>query len=145
MTHGRMKLQWKESGSVDHELIWGLIGLLALTAATLVRADELLADAGYRCQVRAVTGWPCPTCGATRASVAAARLKFGEAFRASPLAAALFIGLAVYVPYALVTIILRTRRLRISGVSRAEKRVALGFAVLLVLANWAYLLLASPS
>jgi len=139
-----MRVKWEPCGSVDHELIWGLIGLLALTAAALLRVDELLAAAGYRCGFRTATGIPCPSCGATRAFVAAAHLHPGKAFRVNPLAAASFFGLAAYAPYALTTVVLRTRRLRISSVARREKYVILALAVLIALANWAYLILALP-
>jgi hypothetical protein len=40
------------------------------------------------CPVRALTGWPCPTCGATRAALALADLDLGAAFVWNPLAAA---------------------------------------------------------
>lgn len=47
------------------------------------------------CNFLRLTGWPCGTCGFTRAFTAAARLRVGEAFSFSPLGAALFYGLAV--------------------------------------------------
>ena len=139
-----MRISLKPCGSVDHELIWGLIGLLAVTVAALLPVDEMLAAAGYRCGFHTVTGIPCPSCGATRAFVAAAHLHMGDAFRTNPLAAAFFLGLVGFVPYALATVLLRTRRVRVSGVGRRGKHVILALAGLIVLANWAYLIVALP-
>ena len=40
------------------------------------------------CLIRSVTGWPCPTCGATHAAVALSRLDLAGALVANPLVAA---------------------------------------------------------
>ena len=135
-----MKIELKEPGSVDHELVWGLIGLLAILAAVFVPLDRIMADVGYECGFRRLTGYPCPSCGATRAWILVAALRFREAFRLSPLAALLFLGIVLYVPYALGTLVLRTRRVRITGVSRKGwRRVVLVLAAL-VMINWAYMI-----
>ena len=139
-----MKLEWKQRGSVDHEPIWGLIGLLAVTAAVLLPFDEILASAGYRCHLRAITGWPYPTYGATRAFVAAGHLQLPKAFALNPLATLTFLGLVAFVPYCLGTMILGTKRLRIGALTRREKYLILTAGVTMVLANWAYMILASP-
>ena len=137
-----MKLEWKSPGSADHELVWGLLGLLVLLFGVLVPVDAILASIGYECGFRRATGVPCMFCGATRAFVAAGHLRAGQAFATNPLSAALFYGLAAFVPYALGTVVLRSRRIRISDVPPREKRLFLASVVLLLLANWAYLLLA---
>ncbi len=135
-----MKLRWTEPGPVDHELIWGAVALVVLVGAALAPPDLILTRAGYRCPFRALTGLPCPSCGATRALAAATRLRLGGAFALNPLAAAGCVAAALFVPYAAVAVGLRRKRLRPVEVGpRAAPLLRLG-AVLLIAANWAYLL-----
>ena len=137
-----MELQWRERGGVDHELIWGLIGLLVILAAAFLPVHEALARSGYRCPFYGVTGHPCPTCGTTRAFVAAASLDLKGAFSVNPLAAAFFLGLAFCVPWALGSVVLGTRRLRVTKLGRAGRGVLRAIVVILVFSNWAYLIAA---
>ena len=120
-----MKVELEKRGAVDHELIWGLIGLLVLMAAAFVPVDQILSGTGYACGFRTLTGYPCPTCGATRAFIRTAHLELGSALRLNPLAAAAFLGTMVYVPYALTAVVLRTRRLRLTHLSRRSIRLLL--------------------
>jgi hypothetical protein len=140
-----MKLRWRQPGSVDHEVIWGSMGLLAVLGAALLPVTRALARVGYVCPFRRATGIPCPSCGTTRAFVAAASLQFGAALRTSPLATVFFLGLVAYVPYALGSVLLRTRRLRVTSLRRREKRALVAAGVALVLANWVYLILSGAA
>jgi len=135
-----LKLQLRERGAVDHELIWGLIGLAAMLTAGFIPLDRVLSDAGYTCGFRRVTGYPCPTCGATRAWVLTAHGSVKDAFRISPVATAAFLCILVYVPYALGTVLLRTRRVRITGVNRRGWRKVLVLLTGLLVINWAYMI-----
>ena len=135
-----MRIELKEPGSVDHELIWGLIGLLALAAAAFVPVDRILSGTGYACGFRMLTGYPCPTCGVTRAFIRTAHFELGWALRLNPLATATLLGTMVYVPYALTAVVLRTRRLRLTHLSRRSIRLLLALCAALVLGNWAYMI-----
>lgn len=136
-----MRAKLSKRGAVDHELIWGLLGAAVLCVAVLAQADRLLARTGYVCAFRQLTGLPCPTCGATRAFCAAGRGRIADAVRVNPLATVGFLALVLYVPYALGSVVLGTRRLRLVGTTRKSRRaiyIALG---VLFLANWAYMIL----
>jgi hypothetical protein len=135
-----VKVELKKRGAVDHELIWGLIGLLALAAAALVPVDRILSDVGYACGLRTLTGYPCPTCGVTRAFVRTARFELGSAFRVNPLATVALLGTMAYVQYALSAVVLRTRRLRLTHLTRRSTRLLLALCAALVLGNWAYMI-----
>ena len=134
-----MWLEWKDCGSVDHEVIWGLLGLTVILVAAVVPVADIMSAMGYRCGFLSTTGIPCPSCGATRAFVAAGTLQFATAFRFNPLAAALFVGLCLYVPWALGSVILKRKRLRITSLSRRDRWLIIIVALVLVLSNWAYL------
>jgi len=139
-----MKLVWKERGHVDYELIFGLLALVILLAAALLHMDRLLARAGYQCGFYRLTGVPCVTCRGTRAFMAAGHMRFGQAFRLNPLAAAVFVAMAAYAAYALAAVVLRARRLRVTGVTRRQLVGALIVVAMLLAANWVYLIKTSP-
>lgn len=95
-----------------------------------------------RCHFLAFTGYPCGTCGFTRAFVRAARFELAGAFSVSPLGTGLFLAWLV----ASVWIGLRWLGMalplpRIDDGTRAGRwTIRWGF-LLLFLLNWGYLLL----
>ena len=140
-----MRLELQKPRTRNGELALGLLGLVVLAVSALLPVDRLLAGMGYRCHFRAVTGVPCLSCGATRAFVAAGRLRFGHAFRVNPLAAALFLAIGVGTVYALVCVLFKTRAIRIVGVTRRHGWLLCAGAALLVLGNWAYMIIRHTS
>jgi hypothetical protein len=130
---------WRPDSSepgVDHELIWGAIGLLTLVAARLV---PLALTDWYKCPFHTFTGIPCLTCGMTRAFRHVVHFRFAEAFSLNPLGSALCIFTALYVLYALALIVLRLPRPRVRLESRAARwTLRLGLPLIL-LVNWVYL------
>lgn len=136
-----MRVEWRQPGAVNHELIWGSIAVLLLLAFATLPVDELMWRAGYRCPFRAITGLPCPTCGGTRAWMALGSLKFREGFALNPLAAAGWCAALLYAPYALFVAASGGRRLRVTGVSAGQRRAVAVFVACLVAANWACVIL----
>jgi hypothetical protein len=63
-------------------LLWGGVALALVGLGPL---GERFAANLPGCFFRSVTGFPCPTCGGTRAALALARLDLPGAFHANPL------------------------------------------------------------
>ena len=93
-TRGRGGLGGRPAGAAMAAACWAAIALAASIAP---------ASAGYgthrrlgmpSCSWMTRTGYPCPTCGLTTSQSAMARGQFAAAFRAHPLGAAIFLGVA---------------------------------------------------
>ena len=114
--------------------IFGGIGLLAAAAVGLLRLDRIPLSL---CVFKGLTGFPCPTCGSTRALGRLFALDFAGALAMNPfttLVAVLVAGWAV------ADLVLLPRR----RVLDLEVPKPLGFALrvcalVLFLANWVYL------
>jgi hypothetical protein len=92
------------------------------------------------CAFKAITGWPCLTCGSTRAVSRLVQADVIGALAMNPLVAT--VALAI-VPWGLADLMLLARRravgLSLTGGAAVVARAA---SVALVLANWAYLIAA---
>ena len=115
--------------------IFGAIVAAVVAAVGVLHLDRLPFPV---CYVKALTGWPCPTCGATRAMARLFALDLGGAFVMNPLATMVALGI---IAWAVVDLLLLrrggSRSFRVSPATGTVLRVA---AVLLVLANWVYLI-----
>lgn len=116
-------------------LLWGAV------AAALVAVSPLapgVAAALPACAFRGLTGLPCAGCGATRTALALARLDVAEALACNPLAA---IGTLAFVGGGLLAgaLALAGRPLREPDCRRLSSPLVRLLMVVLVLANWVYL------
>ena len=112
-------------------------GAVAVAVCLLAPLAPQIAAALPGCHFEAVTGLPCPTCGATRAALALSRLDLAEAVAINPLAAlaALAFVLGGYVAGVAA---LAGRSVRIRAPAGGALRL---LALLAVAANWGWLLL----
>ena len=136
-----MRFQWRPPipGGRDPELIWGSI----LAASALIAAIWLkLGLPTPLCPLHALSGIPCPTCGATRAVAALLHGEIARAIILNPLMTALLLGAALYVCYAAVVVLGRLPRLRWEPLTKTEANFARFAAMVLLATNWMYLLLA---
>jgi hypothetical protein len=124
---------------IDHELLWLLLSLGTFVLLAVWLAARL---ATPQCAFHALTGFPCPTCGATRAAFQFLHGHFAASFRFNPLAFLAFCAVAVYDVYALVVLTTRAPRLRLSNFSPGEKLLVRCATVVLLAGNWLYLLTA---
>ena len=134
-----MRLQWRRlrPGELDHELIWLLV---SVTAAGFAVLWLRLGLPWPQCTFLAVTGLPCFTCGATRASLAFLQTDFALAWRLNPLVFAGLCTLVLFNLYAAAVLITRAPRLRISSTYRRAARMVAAAAGVTAGANWLYLL-----
>jgi hypothetical protein len=90
------------------------------------------------CLFRRLTGWPCPSCGTTRSLMALANGELRQAIAYNPLAVTLCVA-------ALGLLILRLgfRRRIVWITSPTSRRCVTAALILVVLANWLYVLTAS--
>jgi len=89
------------------------------------------------CAFHAVTGCPCPTCGATRCVLALLHGRIGEALGWNPLVFVGLGGIALLNVYAAAVVAGRLPRFRFSLSGLEARIMRVGF-VLLLTANWAY-------
>jgi len=132
----RCKLVEQLPDRLDHERLWGAIGLAAGLGILILPLDRL----AVRCVFKALTGLPCMTCGMTRSLIHLRRLDFVAALSANPLITVAVVCGALYCLYAWGAVLLRTRRIRIQLTHRWELWAVRVLAVAIVLANWAYLI-----
>lgn len=124
-------------GGRDHELIWGS---LLLMAALLAAAWLLSGIPTPLCPLHALSGIPCPTCGMTRAASALLHGDFIAALLWNPLMTLVLTGAALYIPYAVIVATGKLMRLRWTQPTLSEVRWIRIAIILLIAANWAYLL-----
>jgi hypothetical protein len=125
------------AGAFPLGAVFGALGALGLIAVALLGLDRLPLTL---CVFRALTGLPCPTCGATRAAGRLAELDVAGAVALNPLATALALSIAAWAVIDLL--LLPARRAVTVEVEPALAPWLRGAAVAAVLGNWLYLLLA---
>ncbi len=128
-------------GETDHEQLWLA---LSIGSVLLLAAWLTLHLPWPVCVFHALTGHPCPTCGATRAAIALLHGDVGTAWHWNPLAFVVYCALALGNVYLLIAIATGAPRLRVAQITSTEVKFLRGLAVVLVLANWLYLLSANP-
>ena len=138
--HHRLRLRLRPLAPGEFDLDAALLaGSLSFGAAVL-----LWHGAGFpwpQCWFRALTGLPCPFCGATHAGLALLHGDALAAIRINPLASVVYAGIGLYDLYvALILLAGHRRRLRLDGFDQQREKVLLLAGLFLVTINWAYLL-----
>ena len=124
-------------GERDEEMLWGAI----LGSCCLIAAGWIwLGLPTLLCPFHAITGVPCPTCGITRGFSSLLHGDLGSAFIFNPLGFSALVGLAIYLVYAVIVVVVRLPRLRWNPLSLRQKAIARIFVILLVSTNWCYLI-----
>lgn len=131
-------LRWSApEGRLPLGAVFGGTVLLGAALVGLLGLDRLPFTV---CYFKALSGFPCPTCGSTRTLGCLAHGDLFGAFAMNPLAA---VGLLVLLPWAAADLVLLTRGRALElSVSPPLGRVLRVVAVAAVLANWAYLVAA---
>ncbi len=117
--------------------LWA-IAIIAVWLGLLLAVRTLDAQTGRQttvCAFKLLTGYPCPTCGGTRAVDAALRGHCLQAISLNPLLCLVMIGLGAWLGIRLVL----GRRVSVE-MSPLEKATAWVIAIGALGANWAYVL-----
>ncbi|HZZ84192.1 MAG TPA: DUF2752 domain-containing protein [Anaeromyxobacteraceae bacterium] len=124
-----------ERRPVGHLEVFALLGAASFL---LARFFPLLA-LHLRCPLLALTGWPCPTCGMTRAFVRLAHGRLQGAVAASPLGA--FLAAAAWA-FALAALVAWAARRPLPSPPPPAQRALAAALVGLAAVNWTWLCLA---
>lgn len=117
--------------------IFGAALASAVAAVSLLGLDRLPVSL---CGWKAFFGFPCPTCGSTRALACLAHLDLAGAFAMNPLAASAALLVACWA--ALDLALLPSRRAFVLELSPGPARLLRVLAPLLLVLNWLYLVAA---
>ncbi len=120
--------------------VYALIGVLAVVTALAFPHVEPLRALWPGCHFKELTGFPCATCGVTRAFVRGAHLDVADAFLVAPLGALAFYAMVLYSIVVLATwLVPSLPRPRITVTTAAGRWAARLALPVLVLSNWAWL------
>jgi len=133
----RIRLEKPSRENSDLEIVAVSIAALAVAVAVALNFVDMPLPA---CNFHRLTGYPCPSCGGTRACLLLSRLDVLGAARMNPLAAVLGIAGGLWALYSIAVLAFRLRRIRLGFSSNTERRIFWITAVLVALANWAYLI-----
>jgi len=128
-------LQHRRPGEIEYGIIYGLIAVIVLGAAFALPVLSFAPG----CVFKAATGFPCPTCGATRSVVHIAHGDIGKAFSLNPLVTAIVILVVAYFMASLASVLFRLPRISFVC-SQNEGTVIRGLSVAVFCANWLYLI-----
>lgn len=123
-------------GETDHEVIWPIVSCACLLLAAMWVHWQLPVP---RCGFHALTGYPCPACGATRSVVALLSGKLWPAFAFNPLVFLTIATLFVFDVYALAALA-GGKRMRLTWLPLVRPGLVRAAVFAIIAANWAYLI-----
>lgn len=132
----RLNLKKKSSNQIEFGIIYGGIALLMLGVSRLLPVLSFAPD----CVFKGLTGIPCPTCGSTRSVVHLAHGDILSAFAMNPLTTLCLMAAIVYFISSLMSVAFDLPRINILLADK-EKKVMRAGAVMILLAQWAYLII----
>lgn len=132
----RLFLKKRAADQIEFGIIYGGIALVMLGAGRLQAVVSFAPD----CAFKGLTGIPCPTCGSTRSVVHLSHGDILSAFAMNPLATLCLISAVLYFLYSLMSAAFALPRICFF-LTNKEKNVVRAGAVMLLLLQWAYLIM----
>jgi hypothetical protein len=132
----RLFLKKRTPEQIEFGIIYGGIALVLLGFG---RVQPVLSFAPH-CLFKGLIGIPCLTCGSSRAVVHLSHGNILSAFAMNPLTTLCMISLVLYFFTSLITVAFDLPRIRFLPTER-EKNFIIAGAVMLLLAQWAYLII----
>ena len=132
----RLYLKKKSSNQIEFGIIYGGIALVMLGAGRLLPILSFAPD----CVFKGLTGIPCPTCGSTRSVVHLAHGDILSALAMNPLTTLCLLAAIVYFIASLMSVAFDLPRINFILADK-EKNVMRAGVVMILLAQWAYLII----
>jgi Protein of unknown function (DUF2752) len=132
-----VKLIKRKKGEVEYGIIYGGVSLVALFMARTMPVLSLAPP----CIFRALTGIPCPTCGATHSVVHLAQGEVSAAFMMNPLTTVCLTAAVIVFFYSLVALSFDLPKINIK-LSLKEETTLRVSVIILILVQWVYLITA---
>ena len=131
-------MNWRRlrPGELDHEAIWLAVSLATLAGAWFWLYLRLPIPP---CTFHRVTGFPCPTCGATRTLRYTFHHDWWAAAGTNPLAFFGYGAVVLYDLYAAIVLAFRLPRLRFDVIPKRVGNIVRYTTIGVILANWAWL------
>jgi hypothetical protein len=117
-------------------MIWGPMAILFIATAGLLKG---LAPGMPVCIFHEITGYPCLTCGGTRALIALSRFDLVSSFMFNPLVPLFALGLIVFSLLFFAGAV--TNRSVKINLTRRGKRVIRYSAIIIIVLNWVFLVI----
>ena len=133
----RIRLEKPSRENSDLEII--AVSIAALAAAVAVALNFVNVPMPV-CNFHRLTGYPCPSCGGTRACLLFSRMDVFGAIAMNPLVGVLGIVGGLWALYSIIVLTFRLQRIRLNFSSHIERRTFWIAITLTALANWAYLI-----
>lgn len=133
----RIQRNTREPGQIEFGIIYGSIALLCVLAVKYLPIAHLAPS----CVFRGMSGFPCPTCGTTRALLSLAEGNFIDALTMNPLSVVVVSAAIASSLYGIVSLLFGIRRMTFSFSERESNGMRIT-AVMIMLLNWGYLLYA---
>lgn len=92
-----------------------------------------------KCVFKELTGYPCPTCGATRCVCALSQFHIRDAFLMNPLIFLLGLGIGLFAIYSAGVYLFGFPQIKFEKLKRKQTFLRI-LAVVAILVNWAYLI-----
>jgi hypothetical protein len=132
----RLFLKKRAPDHIEFGIIYGGIVLIMLGAGWLLPVLSFAPD----CVFKGLTGIPCPTCGSTRSVVHFSHGDILSAFVMNPLMTLCLISVLLYFAYSVMSAAFDLPRISFLF-SDNEKKVMRAAVVMVLLVQWAYLII----
>ena len=132
-----IKLSNEKNKSFPIGLALGFIGIVILIVARIV---YWLKPPLPVCMFKTLTGYPCPSCGTTRAIIDLSLFHFWDAILMDPLVCLVGLGVGIYAFYSGAVYFLDFPKLNFVW-TKKRNNLARIIVVLAILLNWAYLII----
>jgi len=132
----RLYLKKKSSHQIEFGIIYGGIALLMLGAGRLLPILSFAPD----CVFKGLTGLPCPACGSTRSVVHIAHGDILSALAMNPLTTLCLMAAIAFFIYSLMSAAFDLPRINFLLADK-EKNVMRAGVVMILLGQWAYLII----